>query len=862
MKALLVAVAVLAMTLASQAAVFPLDLATTVSVESALGTLLSMAQARIDVMNTDTSEPPSRLIEWSSSVIMSNYTTTVTSTVQAGVTSWWTNVYYIPDAAWNTHTNEVFDIVTSPTSRFVWAAGSGDSLPVAALDALDDTISRLAKWQTSHEYNTTNVWCDPHLIDEAAADAWFQARWATNWSWYASGGSTQWNVIGYSYPGIARCLTLSNYTYDPVKHDAFFYETVEPTTMAEACTNYWTTLVFTSSYVALSSLPGWVLGQLSDHTVSNLTAEQMYRYRVSKVSVPMLMDASRQMTNAPWTNAAAMDPMTLGVFRVCLWPHSNTVAAQYPLSINVSVDGAADAQTFEFDGYDVTYEDWLLWTEKLSRVSYASGDAAFDMLLTAGHPFQDSLSWTSSPAMTNLISVSINQDASNWLSELTWLYSPGGGLTRQEGFRPQSAYGVGSTQVFPHAFIHPDDLGWISVVARPASTNWTNVPPLSFESGSNEALIGWVMDRPGVDDWTNITPFRVRQLDAFHFSLSELSVLSNGLCGLIYNMGFWPDPYPVHPGAFWMDYTRPGRWDVSPVGIATGLTPEHLGDEIRLVHADRASLWGYDQTWMLPEALNARWEALQALRVLSTPPHQIFGQESKTTNVTVHCSPTQISDPLSYIESLPGYTFGVTTSYTPYSVAASWKQSLSLQFHSVWPCDMGGDRIRDLGSNVVAESTRFGSKLQGRWAWHWHGSTNVLERWSGSVYRASWPGDAGTNETACDAFPWPTNVFYAKTSLDMTATGYWFVAGWDDAYADTYTIGSSTLGCMAGSNWGAWSADPIGAGPGTYSLPCGDETLATNECLWREGAGYGTEVHTLGPKYLGIFSLEFSVDGN
>lgn len=818
--------------------IFPLDLHTTTDVHKALTHLLGMAQARRDALEQSTSPAP-RLVEYRVLGLASNYTTTNLPRVQAGVTSWWTNVYYTFEDHWTGFTNRSLGIDTAGTNRFAWIAGSGASVLWGALDVLDAYIETAGSW---NYLSTDSNWTDPRVINAGTASTIFSNAWATNWTWVSR--DTQWISVSKSYPGYLPTISERF-----IMLDYDFEELVRyPTPLAHVATNYWRCLSWTSAVDIVTSVDGWKVGNLYTNTTTNVPPELRYEYTVQVQSFPMVRHPTRYATN---------NSITLGYFTAALFPHTNTATAQYPLRVSLTIGSDTSVHEFALSGYHVEEIDFRpVWWIRWSYPEYSSATIADKLRITRGLPFADSLSWTSSPPTSNSLNIVVDEADSNWLSEVTWLYQPGSALTYQDHL-PSSWFSVASET--PRAWVHPDDLGAVQVVSSRGSTSWPTVAALSVLTGTNRGLIAWVMDPPSVVDYTNIIPFRVRITNEFAIG-NSIAAISNRLCGVAYNDLWSPQPEWFYSGwGSWL--ARAGRWEGGAIGIFTGRTPAHVGDEVRLVHAAKAQ-WGSAVGNASPEGLNARWEALAAMRVYSSPPDaSAYWRSSVTSESTTCVGEFPTNGASEYLLAFADLSYA-PSAYPEYASQAMWWKKSVLGWELGLTDDEETAFAVTLEGGAVAVSALRTFEILPRWALPW-ATSNVVAAATGSVfayYGPSWQG------TSCPpvSWPWPTSVCFVATGIGVSAPGTGGVAALerDDSFGKP-SISPSEMQCLVDhpSWYGDIGSELVQGGPsivtgrcGTYTVPAGTNAMIL-EAVWGYEGSQGN------PSYIGVFEFDFVADG-
>lgn len=832
-------------------AVFPLPISTTVDVHEAVSVLLQMAQRRQYVLNVETAIPPP-LVEYRVRGYGDSYTSSVSTLVQGGITSTWTNVYYTYEQ-WSHFTNASRPIATDNTNRFQWLSGTNVSIPPAqnvlwaSLRTIDDVIESNLGWRPYAYFPDYRHWTALRMTNLPDAEAHFATNYGDAWGWQ----STQWVSGGFLYHDqLPRLLlTAKHWTPSatlPQGGDVAWGRRFQEDTLADY-SPYWTTVSWTSRVDVYTNVPGWFAGVLTTQYV----AQGFTNYVAQRDAHPMLWSKERYSTSG----------ITLGYFRADLWPHTNTATAQYPLSAIVAFHGDTNSYTYEFDGYHRVEEDWQEfwpgWWYFTAQPKYVSAGSGYELRITKGPPWQGYLSWTSSPSFTSAISIAISPEDTNWLSEVTWRFHPGSALTRQL-YVPHSSL---TTAEVPYVFVHPSAITSVSIRSTTGTTNWPSVAPLSFFIGTGEVLTGWTLQKIGQHSNAPVVVSEIKgRSDGYN-------MLTNRLAGLGLNDQWYriaSAPWPFYPSVGWAGEHQ----FYQGIGISTTMSPDHVGDEIALVHpaADYFANYGAIGHFTLrehvtPEALNARYDALKAMHVFSYSPNDIQWWLSASAVYDATClSPVtgQYSAAALWVD-IPAAGFVLQTSY--YGYGASWGQYHAVRWLAHGPEDAPSEDPVVLEAAVVptfisGRAFFHGSRLQPQFRFtHPH---PLVESVAGDFFVLY--GAGGFAQTNCSVqYPWPTNDHYqiATLGVELGTTGVFRATDIDDALGTMPALGWAQVACLIGKtnvSQGSWD---VHAGSGIVTGYCGPYAIPTNRLAVSAGDSWAIHLSRSAPSWVGLLIFDY-----
>lgn len=851
---------------------YPLDPFTATDPYAAAQELIDMCYRRSVAINVATSSPAA-LIAYRVRDTSGSYTTAVQAVVSGITTSYYTNVYYTLSTNWTGFTNIVLPIAQAAnTSRFVWIAGGpDDSVFVAAVRAVDRFVINSLGYRVvpSSAYDTgirSNWWTDPRFASNEYAAAVFASAYRTN---YAFGTSwTTDSVVYISRP--IRLLAETRQWVDPRLDDDNIYG-INERNLADECTNYWRALSFTTSVSVVTGIAGWIVGNYTTQTVEDAVMTQGL---VVTRAYPLAISTNRQYLGTNVNN------ITLGYFTATLWPGSNTAAGLYPKTMYVKKDTSTNK--FEFTGYKTEIFDFRLfapeWWFKKVLPEYKSAGAGYDLYLAGGFPFYDinSLVWSSAPATTSDLYVSISPADTNWISEVSWLFTPASDLALPVAV-PHS---TSTTQEMPLIFVSPLDLGVVTATRHVGNTNRTTTPQLSCYVGTNRYFAGWTMGDIGSSP--NSEPFVIRRIDDWNLiiasGLNGTSVqLSNDLAGLVFNdtIGQTVEPSPLYPN-LGVVYASAGL-----IGVYTGKNPDAVGDVITLTHEPKDKLANiYSASWPLSEedvfseALNARWEALSAMRV--------YGGDA-TTTIVYHALATQTVadiclDPVatSYdIDDLfenqiapDDWVLGENTNDVAFSTyGANWGYNHQLEVY----IEADEDAYYNLSP---LESVHFASGFESRNLYGYHYKTKYLPLWSYNYSQETGVVSSASGHvfalyytdlpeaTNCFAFNYPTSAWYVATALELglvTTQGV-VSSDFDTALDLDFEVDADDVECWIQSN--KFTADVLASraftGPGTWTGYCGSYSIPSNRVVERGIGKFKKAAPKAKPRYVGVMSFFYT----
>jgi hypothetical protein len=823
----------------SAEALFPLQHSTTVDVHEAVTVLLQMAQRRQYVLNVETAIPPP-LVQYRVRGRGDAYTTSV-STV----------VYYTIDQ-WLGATNRSLPLATDNSNRFHWLSGTNISIAPAqnvlwaSLRTIDAVIASNLLWHPYADFPDYRHWTAPRMTNIAEAESHFATDYGPSWEWQ----STQWMAGALQYHDQLPRLLLNAKHWTPSNAilsggDIAFARRFSEDTLADYSA-YWTTVSWTSRVVTYTNVPGWFAGILSTQFV----AQGFTNYMEERKSHPLLWSKDRYSTSG----------ITLGYFRADLFPHTNTATAQYPLSAVVSFEGDTNTYVYDFAGYHRVEEDWQVFWPGLwfftSQPKYVSAGSGYELRISKGPPWQGYLSWTSSPSFTSTITIAVSPEDTNWLSEVTWRYHPGSALTHQLSVPHSSSI----TAEVPYVFVHPSAVSNVTLRATTGSTNWPSVAPLSFFVGTGEVLTGWTLQEIGQ---ASNTPVLVAEIKD---RVAGESVCSNRLAGLVFNdqrVRMASSPWPFYPTGGWEGENR----FFQGICISNTLVPDHIGDEIALVHPP-AHFWANIDTishsvlreHVTPESLNARFDALRAMHVFSFAPNDVqwWLSTSAVNDVTCLSPITNSYSAASLWVDIPSAEFILQSNY--YGFGASWGHYHRVTWLAHGPDDAPSEDPVEIEASVSSsfiDGRAFfhGSRLRPRFAFS-H-PYPVVDGVAGDFFVLY--GAGSIDQTNCSLqYPWPTNEYYmaADLGVEVCTNGLFCASVAETAFETMPAFGWSQVSCMAGKTnvyMGSWDVH----GSGVVTGNCGTYSIPSNRIAVTSGDSWGIHLQRDAPSWVGLLIFDY-----